>query len=416
MTLSNPRSLSWKSPVIVIIAGCLIGMIGFGVRSIFGLFLTPMTLAHDWSRETFALAMAIQNLLWGIGLPFAGALADRFGPRYVLVGGSVVYSLGVWGMALARDTFVLHLTAGLVVGTGVAFTAFSLAMVAIARAVGPDRRSLALGLGTAAGSFGQVVFSPLGQGFIGAFGWHQALILLAMISLLILPLAFLVPNTTTAKGEASTEQTIGEALAEARRHKGYLLLTAGFFACGFHVAFITVHFPAFVQDLGLAAVVGAVSISLIGIFNILGSFGSGIYGQRWSKKSGLAGLYTLRSVVTLAMLLAPKTELNIYVFAAAMGVLWLATVPLTSGIVERVFGVRYLATLFGIVFLSHQVGSFIGVWLGGFVFDRTGAYDLMWWLVIVVNLGAAAVHVPIDEHPLPRLRHRQPDGEPARDG
>lgn len=417
MTLSNPRSLTWKSPVIVIIAGCLIGMIGFGVRSIFGLFLTPMTLANDWSRETFALAMAIQNLLWGIGLPFAGALADRFGPRYVLVGGSVVYSLGVWGMALARDTFLLHLTAGLMVGTGVAFTAFSLAMVAIARAVGPDRRSLALGLGTAAGSFGQVVFSPVGQGFIGAFGWQQALILLAAISLLIVPLAFLVPNTTTAKGEAPTDQTIGEALAEARGHRGYLLLTAGFFACGFHVAFITVHFPAFVQDLGMAAVVGAVSIALIGIFNILGSFGSGVYGQRWSRKSGLATLYTLRSVVTVAMLLAPKTELAIYLFAAAMGVLWLATVPLTSGIVERVFGVRYLATLFGIVFLSHQVGSFIGVWLGGFVFDRTGAYDLMWWAVIAVNLAAAAVHVPIDERPLPRrLAEQRAHSEPARDG
>ncbi len=417
MTRANPASLWWRSPVVVIAAGCLIGMIGFGIRSVFGLFLTPMTLAQDWSRETFALALAIQNLLWGAGLPFAGALADRYGPRYVLAGGAVVYSVGVWGMAQAQDTLFLHLTAGLIVGVGVALTAFSLAMVTIARAVGPDRRSLALGLGTAAGSFGQVLFSPIGQGFIGSFGWNHALLLLAAISLLIVPLAFLVPNTTTATGEASTDQTIGEALAEARQHRGYLLLTAGFFACGFHIAFITVHFPAFVQDLGFAAVVGAISIALIGMFNILGSFGSGVYGQRWSKKNGLATLYALRSVVTLGMLLAPKTDLTIYLFAAALGVLWLATVPLTSGIVEQVFGVRYLATLFGIVFLSHQVGSFIGVWLGGCIYDRTGAYDLMWWITIAVNLAAAAVHIPIDEHPLPRrLGHRQPSGESAADG
>ena len=417
MTRANPPSPWWRSPVAVIAAGCLIGLIGFGIRSIFGLFLTPMTLAQDWSRETFALALAIQNLLWGVGLPFAGALADRYGPRYVLAGGAVVYSMGVWGMAQAQDTLFLLLTAGLTVGVGVALTAFSLAMVTIARAVGPDRRSLALGLGTAAGSFGQVLFSPVGQGFISSFGWHRALLLLAAISLVIVPLAFLVPNTTTAKGETLTDQTMREALAEARRHRGYLLLTAGFFACGFHIAFITVHFPAFVQDLGFTAVVGAISIALIGVFNILGSFGSGIYGQRWSKKNGLATLYTLRSVITLGMLLAPKTNLTIYLFAAALGVLWLATVPLTSGIVEQVFGVRYLTTLFGIVFLSHQVGSFIGVWLGGFVYDHTGAYDLMWWIAIAVNLAAAAVHVPIDEHPLPRrLAQRQPSGEAAADG
>ena len=394
VTPSNIRSPAWKSPAAVIIAGCLIGMIGFGIRSIFGLFLTPMTLAQDWTRETFALALAIQNLLWGIGLPFAGALADRYGPRYILVGGAVVYSAGIWGMAQAQDVLILHLTAGVVVGAGVAFTAFSLAMVAIARAVGPQHRSLALGLGTAAGS--------MGQGFIGSFGWQSALLWLAAISLVIVPLAFLIPNTTTAKGEETTDQTMGEALVEARSHRGYLLLNAGFFACGFHIAFITVHFPAFVQDLGLGAIVGAVAISLIGVFNIFGSFGSGLYGQRWSKKRGLSTLYILRSVITLAMLISPRTEPAIYLFAVGLGLLWLATVPLTSGIVEQVFGVRYLATLFGVVFLSHQIGSFTGVWLGGYIYDHTGSYDLMWWIAIGVNLIAAALHLPIDERPLPR--------------
>ena len=407
MTVTGTRSVWWRTPAAVITAGCLIGMVGFGIRSIFGLFLAPMTLEQDWSRETFALALAIQNLLWGVGLPFAGALADRFGPRYVLAGGSVVYAAGVWGMARSHDAGFLYLTAGVVVGLGVALTAFSLAMVAIARAVGPDRRSLALGLGTASGSLGQVVFSPLGQSFINSFGWHQALLLLAAISLLMIPLAYLVPNTTTARGEVASDQTMGEALSEAAGHRGFLLLTAGFFACGFHIAFITVHFPAFVLDLGFAAVVGAVSIALIGVFNIVGSFGSGIYGQQWSKRKGLVTLYALRAVVTVIMLLAPKGEVTVYLFACVLGVLWLATVPLTSGIVEQVFGVRYLATLFGIVFLSHQVGSFIGVWLGGFIFDQTGAYTLMWWISVFVNLAAAAIHLPIDERPLRRVVEQQ---------
>ncbi len=403
MARSSPSGRSPISPGVVIVAGCLIGVTGFGIRSIFGLFLTPMTAAFDWSRETFSMALAIQNLLWGLGLPLAGALADRYGPRYVLAGGSVVYALGIWGMANSSHILMLHLTAGVVVGLGVAFTAFSLAMVAIARAVGPERRSLALGLGTAAGSVGQVVFSPLGQSFINTLGWSTALGLLAIISLLIVPLAFFIPNTTRAKGEADSDQTIAEAVAEAGRHKGFRLLNVGFFACGFHIAFITVHFPSYVQDLGFAAVVGAVSIALIGVFNIVGSFGSGAYGQRWSRKRGLSTLYALRGLLTAAMLMAPKTEPTIYLFAGGLGLLWLATVPLTSGIVEQVFGIRYLATLFGFVFLSHQLGSFIGVWLGGYVYDHTGSYDLMWIIAIAINLSAAVVHLPIDDRPVARL-------------
>ena len=407
MTISKTRLHNWRTPVVVIVAGCLIATVGFGVRSIFGLFLAPMTVAQDWSRETFALALAIQNLMWGIGMPVAGAIADRYGPRYVLVGGTVVYALGTWGMAASSSGVVLQFTAGVVVGLGVAFTAFSLALAAMARAVGPERRSLALGLGTAASSLGQVLFSPIGQGFITAFGWYTALVLLAAILLVIIPLAFALPNGTTAGSERTTDQTLGEALAEARTHRGFVLLTSGFFVCGFHVAFITVHFPAFVQDVGLAPSVGAISIALIGAFNIVGSFGSGAFGQRWSKKRGLSGIYSLRAVVISLMLLAPKTESTIFLFSAVIGVLWLSTVPLTTGIIGQVFGIRFLATLFGVVFVSHQVGSFLGVWLGGYIFDRTGSYDPVWWLGVALSIAAAVIHIPIDERPLPRLGYSQ---------
>lgn len=403
MSITSLRN--WRTPAVVLVAGCLIATVGFGVRAIFGLFLAPMTVAQDWSRETFALALAIQNLMWGIGLPVAGAIADRYGPRYVLAGGAVVYALGTWGMAASGSGLTLQLTAGAVVGLGVAFTAFSLTLATMARAVGPERRSLALGLGTAASSLGQVLFSPLDQGFISAFGWHTALVVLAAILLAIIPLAFALPNTTDAPVDRTPAQTLGEALTEARTHRGFVLLTSGFFVCGFQVSFITVHFPAFVQDLGLAASVGAIGISLIGTFNIVGSFGSGVFGQRWSKKRGLTGIYSLRTLVIALMLMAPKSELTILVFTGAMGILWLSTVPLTTGIVGQIFGVRYLATLFGVVFLSHQVGSFLGVWLGGYVYDPTGSYDPVWWLGVALGIAAVIIHIPIDERPLPRLEY-----------
>ena len=394
----------WRTPFAIILAGCLIAMVGFGIRAIFGLFLEPLTVARGFDRETFALAMALQNLLWGLGLPVAGALADRFGPPWVLAGGAVVYALGVFGMAQAESSLALHLTGGLLTGLGVAFTAFSLALAAIARVVGPERRSLALGLGTAAGSMGQVVFSPLGQAFITAYGWHDALVLLAATSLLIIPLAFALPRATRPAAGELAEQTIREALGEASAHRGFLLLTLGFFVCGFHVAFITVHFPAYVADLGLAPQVGAYAIALIGLCNIIGSLGSGALGQRWSKKSGLAAIYFGRAIAITALLLAPKSALTIYLFAGVMGLLWLSTVPLTTGIVAQVFGLRYMATLFGIVFLSHQVGSFLGVWLGGRLYDTTGSYDPIWWAGVALGLAAALVHLPIDERPLARLR------------
>lgn len=400
---SLPSASSWRTPLIVLIAGCLIAVVGFGIRSTFGLFLEPMTVARGWDRETYALAMAIQNLLWGAGLPIAGALADRFGPSRVLVLGAVMYALGIWWMSEAQSGLALHMSGGVLTGLGVAFTAFSIALAAMAKVVGPERRSFVLGLGTAAGSAGQVIFSPMGQGFINGYGWHTALLLLAGISLIIVPVAFVLPNDQAAKGEAEANQTIAEALREAMTHRGYILLTTGFFVCGFHVAFITVHFPAYVKDLGLAAEVGAFSIALIGLFNIVGSFSSGAAGQRWSKKLGLSVIYFARAIVITALLFAPKTELTIYLFAGCMGILWLSTVPLTTGIVAQIFGVRYMATLFGIVFFSHQLGSFSGIWLGGYLYDTMGTYDPVWWAGVVLGLLAAIIHLPINENPLARL-------------
>ncbi len=407
-TTASQQPSAWRTPLIVLVVGCAISLLGFGVRSSFGLFLGPMTATHGWDRETFALAMAIQNLLWGAGLPVAGALADRFGPARVIALGAVMYALGIWWMANAETGIALYMSAGVVTGMGVAFTAFSLALAAMARVVGPEKRSMALGLGTAAGSAGQVLFSPLSQGFISAFGWHDTLLILSAVTLIVIPLAFILPNDTSAPNEVDSGQTLRGAVKEAISHRGYVLLTTGFFVCGFHVAFITVHFPAYVIDLGLPAYVGAFAISLVGLFNIAGSFMSGAAGQRWSKKYGLSVIYFGRAITIGVLLLAPKTEFTIYAFAGVMGILWLSTIPLTTGIVAQVFGVRYMATLFGIVFFSHQLGSFSGIWLGGYLYDTMGTYDPVWYAGIVLGLLAAVIHLPINETPLQRLSAASP--------
>ena len=396
-------SQRWQKPVVVMIAGCLICLIGFGARSTFGLFLTPMSGAMEWDRETFALAMAIQNLLWGLMMPVAGILADRYGYVLVIIGGALVYALGLWGMAFTDSVTILHLTAGVLTGVGVSFTSFTLISTAMVRVVGPEKRSLVFGVGTAATSFGQVLFSPITQGVIDGYGWESGLFFLFFSILIILPLALLLPFNPGVKGEQETGQTISEAIREAAQHRGFILLTTGFFVCGFHVAFIGIHFPAYVTDLGFAPRVGAWSIALIGIFNIVGSILSGLYGRRGVKKRGLSFIYAARAVVILVLLVMPKTELGLYLFAAAMGILWLSTVPLTNMVVAQIFGVRYMATLYGFVFVSHQLGSFLGVWLGGFLYDMTGTYDLVWYAGIVLGIVAALVHLPINEAPLARL-------------
>ena len=392
-----------RSVIIALVAGCAIATIGFGVRATFGLFLDPMTEARGWDRETFALALAIQNLVWGIGVPFAGMIADRYGTRIVLMFGAVCYGGGIWGMAEAESGAALHLFAGVVVGIGVSFTSFALVLTAFAKIVAPDRRTLALGLGTAVGSLGQVIFSPLGNELIDRYGWETALIALGVMVILIVPLAIAMPSDPSAVGESDVGRSIRSELRQAFAHRGYVLLTLGFFVCGFQIAFITVHFPAYVKDLGLPASVGAYAIALVGGFNVVGSFLAGIAGQRWSMKSSLAVIYAVRSILILGLLLLPKTQLTIYVFAATMGLMWLSTVPLTSGIVAQVFGARFMATLFGVVFFSHQLGSFLGVWLGGRIFDATGSYDPIWWASVVLGIAAALVHLPIDERPLGRV-------------
>lgn len=402
---ASPGSPGWRTPLVVLAGGCAISLVGLGSRSAFGLFLEPMTVAHGWSRESYALAIAIQNLLWGATMPFAGGVADRYGPVRVLMAGALVTAAGIWGMASAESTGMLYLTGGVMTGLGGAFTAFSLAVAAMIRVVGPERRSLVIGLGMAAGSLGMVIFSPITQALITNLGWHDALVGLAVISIVIVPLALLLPNNPDGGVAASVPgQTVVDAVREAARHRGYVLLTTGFFVCGFHVTFISVHFPAYISDLGLNPTVAAWSLALIGLFNIGGSFVSGFAGQRWSKKAGLSFIYTGRAIAIVALLLLPKTEMTMYVFAGAMGLLWLSTVPLTTGIVAQVFGVRYFATLSGIVFFSHQVGSFLGAWLGGVVYDRTGSYDGMWIAGIVLGVAAALIHLPINESPLVRLR------------
>lgn len=380
----------------------MISLIGFGVRSTLGLFIAPMGEA-GWSLQSLALALAVQNLLWGLSLPVAGALADRFGARPVIIVGALVYAIGLFGMTVAGSNTSMMMFAGILAGIGIAFSAFSIAMAAMVRAVGPEKRSLTLGLGTAAGSAGQVVFSPIALLLIQSLGWSSALVALAVLVLVLIPLALMLPKAGGAGAVHLVEQTMGEALSEAFSHRGYVLLTLGFFVCGFHVAFIGVHFPPYVASLGMPASIGAWSLVLIGLFNIVGSFGSGFIGQRYSKKRGLSVIYLLRAMVITALMVAPKTETTLLLFAASMGILWLSTVPLTTGIIAQVFGVQYMATLFGIVFLSHQLGSFSGVWLGGYLYETTGSYDGMWWAAVLLGVAAAIVHWPIDEKPLARL-------------
>ena len=394
----------WRSPTAIILAGCIISLIGFGVRSSFGLFLTPLTIDHGWTRQDFGFALAVQNLLWGLGAPVAAMLADKFGPPRVLALGALLYAGGTAGMAVSGTPMLFALTAGVITGLGIAFTGFGIALASMAKAVSAERRSLVLGLGTAAGSLGQVLFSPLAAGFINANGAYWTLYLMAAMALLVLPLAVLLPGDRSGKAMAVSDQTIAEALREALAHRGYLLLTAGFFVCGFQVAFITVHYPAYVKDLGFSVSVGAFALMLIGLFNIFGSLLSGWAGTIWAKRYGLSLIYFGRSVATVALLYAPKTQATILIYAAVMGLLWLSTVPLTSGIVAQIFGTRYMATLFAIVFLSHQIGSFMGVWLGGVIYDRTGSYDGLWWLSVALGVFAGLVHLPINESPLARLQ------------
>jgi MFS family permease len=385
---------------VVIIAGCLISLLSFGPRAIMGLFFTPMTEAHGWSREIFALSIAIQNIAWGVGQPFAGALADRYGTGRVLAGGGLLYAAGLALMSWAPDPVWLNISAGLLVGLGFSASSFSIVLTALGRRVPPEKRSVIFGIGTAAGSMGQFVFAPFGQALIQNFGWSQALVILGVVTLAIPVLAIALAGRPGAEGQAIRDQTFGQALSEAFAHRSYLLLTAGFFVCGFQIAFITAHLPPYIADKGLDPRIGAWALALIGLFNVIGSLASGWIGQKYPKPIFLALIYLARSVATVALLLLPASPAIVLGFAAIMGLLWLATVPPTSGLVAIMFGPKHMGMLMGIVFFSHQVGAFLGVWLGGRLYDQLGSYDVIWWLSVALGIFAAIVHWPIQERPV----------------
>jgi len=401
-SLSDTRSQLpvplWHRTGFIIFCGCLISLIAFGIRSSYGLFNQPISAANGWGREVFAFSLALQNLIWGLGLPVAGMLADRFGPVRVLAIGGILYGAGVALSAVSTTPLALDISAGVIVGLGLSGSAFGIVLAAIAKLVPDEKRSWALGLATAAGSLGQFLFAPLGQAFISAYGWQIALMMLAAFAVLIpvLATAFSTGNEH-ASAQNETRMPFGHAMRAAFGHNSYLLLMAGFFVCGFQVAFITVHFPAYLSDVGAAPELGAWSIAAIGFFNIIGSYTAGVLGGKRSKRYLLSFLYVARSVVIAIFLFSEPTTLVVMTFSAVMGLLWLSTVPLTSGLVAVMFGTQHLATLFGFVFFSHQLGSFIGVWLGGIVFDRYGSYDVIWWISIALGLFAALIHLPISE-------------------
>ncbi|MEJ6781469.1 MFS transporter [Aminobacter sp. Piv2-1] len=399
----NTRSGS-SVPWLIIICGCLIAALTFGPRSAMGFFQLPMLAEKGWDRTTFGLAMAIQNLFWGLGQPIFGALADRFGSWRVLTLGAVLYAIGLYLMANADSASMLYISGGVLVGLGVAAGSFSIVLAAFARNTTPQNRSLVFGIGTAAGSAGMFIFAPISQGLIDAYGWSDTLVFMAIAMLAIPVLAIpLVGNARSGKvSAAEIDQTLAQALSEAFAHKSYLLLVSGFFVCGFQVAFITAHFPAYIRDIGIDARYAVIALALIGFFNIIGSLGSGIIGQRYSKPIFLAWIYLARSALVTAFLLLPQTPTSVIVFATLMGLLWLSTVPPTNGLVAIMFGTRHLGMLAGIVFFSHQIGSFLGVWLGGYLYDRFGTYDPVWWLGVALGLFAAVVHWPIKERPVHR--------------
>ncbi len=401
--MSGSGSARWQLPVAVVITcGCLIGIISFGVRASFGLFLEPISSDLTWSRDVFALSLAIQNVLWGATQPFTGMLADKYGSGRMLAIGGAFYALGTFLMAYSTDPILMHLTAGGLVGMGTAAGSFTIVLAALTRLVPESKRSLVLGLGMAAGSAGQLLMVLVGQAFIAFFDWQTALILLAFIALMIVPLALAVTGKSEHIGTGPA-QSIPQALTEAFRHPSYLWLIAGFFVCGFHVAFIQVHLPAYLKDGGMPGWLGGVALAMVGGFNIIGSFVSGWVGSRFSKKYALSTIYLSRSVVMVGFLVIPLSVPSVLVFSALMGLLWLSTVPLTSGLVAQFFGVRYMATLFGFVFFSHQVGAFLGAWMGGTLYAATGNYNASWIVAIALGVASALAHFPIKEAPVARL-------------
>jgi MFS family permease len=397
MTRSN-----WRTPLAVLICGGFILTLSLGTRHTFGLYLQPMTIDLGWSRETFAIAIAIQNLVYGIVTPLTGMIADKWGTARVLIAGALLYALGMALMAYSTTGPEFVLSAGLLVGIGLSCTGFSPVFGVVARAFPPEKRTLALGVASSAGSFGQFLMLPYGQTLITHIGWLNALLICAVTVMLILPLSTGLMEDKKAQAHIGGKQSIPEALREAFGHGGYLLLCSGYFVCGFQIMFISVHFPAYLVDQRLTPETGMAALALIGLFNIFGTFVWAWLGHRYTKKYVLSVLYFTRAVAVAIFIALPLTPVSVYLFASVIGFLWLGTVPVTSGLIAQVFGVKYLSTLTGIAFLFHQVGSFLGVWIGGYLFDTTGSYQLMWVLTIGLGVLAALINLPIDDRQIVR--------------
>jgi predicted MFS family arabinose efflux permease len=398
-----------RLPLLIIFCGASVLALNMGIRQTFGLFLEPMTLDLGISRSNFSLAIAVQNLLWGLLTPVCGMLADRYGTARILVGGGLLYALGIAVMALGQSGFAVHLGAGVLVGLAVGASGFPMVLAAVARSVPEERRSIALGVTASGGSVGQFLLLPFSQMMIGDLGWPVALLVLAAMAGLIVPLAAALAGRPAASVAGPTSLT--GALGQAGRHNGYLLLNGGFFVCGFHVAFVATHLPGYLTSAGLDPLVGATALGLIGFFNILGGLGAGVLGGRFRIKYVLSAIYLARAVAITFLLLAPKTEWAVFLFSATFGLLWLSTVPLTGSLVGQIFGARFMATLFGIVMMSHQLGAFFGSWLGGLSYDYSGSYDAVWIVSVLLGLLAAALHWPIADRPL-----GSPEAAPAEAG
>ena len=382
----------------VLICGAAIVTLSMGIRHGFGLWLQPITQAQGWTRETFAFALAVQNLSWGVFGIFAGMLADRFGAFRVIAGGAMLYALGLVGMALSPTGLLFTLTAGVLIGAAQAGTTYAVIYGVIGRNIPAEKRSWAMGVAAAAGSFGQFLMVPVEGFLISGLGWKEALLVLGAAVLLIAPLAFGLRETRFGPGQAPPrEQTILQALKEAFKYPSFQLLMAGYFVCGFQVVFIGVHMPSYLKDKGLSPQVASYALALIGLFNVFGTYAAGTLGQRLSKKNILAFIYLARAVVIAVFLAAPLSPLSVYIFASLMGLLWLSTVPPTNAVVAQIFGIQHLSMLSGFVFFSHQIGSFMGVWLGGVLYDRTGSYDIVWYITIALGVFAALINLPVRE-------------------
>jgi MFS family permease len=393
----------------VLACGALIVTLSMGIRHGFGLWLQPITQAQDWSRETFSFALAIQNLAWGLIGIFAGMLADRFGAFRVLIVGALLYALGLAGMALSPNPLVFTLTAGVLIGAAQAGTTYAVIYGVIGRQIDPARRSWAMGVAAAAGSFGQFLMVPVEGFLISSLGWQQALLVLAGIVLLVAPLAVGLREPDFGGASApAREQTILQALGEAFKYPSFQLLMAGYFVCGFQVVFIGVHMPSYLKDKGLSPQVASYALALIGLFNVFGTYIAGTLGQRIAKRKILASIYFGRSIAIALFLWAPLSPLSVYLFSAVIGLLWLSTVPPTNATIAQIFGVAHLSMLGGFVFFSHQIGSFMGVWLGGLLYDRTGSYDIVWYIAIALGIFAALVNLPVREAPIRRGPQPQP--------